>query len=128
MTTARLCGLCLMGVLLLLFLRQSKPDFAQLVTLTLCIMLGGVGIASLLPAVDFMQELPLNESTAQSLTVMLKSLGLAFVTQTTAEICRDAGESAVASKVELIGRAEILLLCLPMLRELMSITAEVLTL
>lgn len=128
MTTARLCGLCLMGVLLLLFLRQSKPDFAQLVTLTLCIMLGGVGIASLLPAVDFMQELPLNESTAQSLTVMLKSLGLAFVTQTTAEFCRDAGESAVASKVELIGRAEILLLCLPMLRELMSITAEVLTL
>lgn len=128
MTTARLCGLCLMGVLLLLFLRQSKPDFAPLVTLTLCVMLGGVGIASLLPAVDFMQELPLNESTAQSLTVMLKSLGLAFITQTTAEFCRDAGESAVASKVELIGRAEILLLCLPMLRELMSITAEVLTL
>ena len=128
MTTARLCGLCLMGVLLLLFLRQSKPDFAPLVTLTLCVMLGGVGIAALLPAVDFMQELPLNESTAQSLTVMLKSLGLAFVTQTTAEFCRDAGESAVASKVELIGRAEILLLCLPMLRELMSITAEVLTL
>ena len=117
-----------MGVLLLLFLRQSKPDFAPLVTLTLCVMLGGVGIASLLPAVDFMQELPLNESTAQSLTVMLKSLGLAFITQTTAEFCRDAGESAVASKVELIGRAEILLLCLPMLRELMSITAEVLTL
>lgn len=128
MTTARLCGLCLMGVLLLLFLRQSKPDFAPLVTLTLCVMLGGVGIAALLPAVDFMQELPLNESTAQSLTVMLKSLGLAFITQTTAEFCRDAGESAVASKVELIGRAEILLLCLPMLRELMSITAEVLTL
>lgn len=128
MTTARLCGLCLMGVLLLLFLRQSKPDFAPLVTLTLCVMLGGVGIAALLPAVDFMQELPLNESTAQSLTVMLKSLGLAFVTQTTAEFCRDAGESAVASKVELIGRAEILLLCLPMLRELMSITTEVLTL
>lgn len=128
MTTARLCGLCLMGVLLLLFLRQSKPDFAPLVTLTLCVMLGGVGIAALLPAVDFMQELPLNESTAQSLTVMLKSLGLAFVTQTTAEFCRDAGECAVASKVELIGRAEILLLCLPMLRELMSITAEVLTL
>lgn len=128
MTTARLCGLCLMGVLLLLFLRQSKPDFAPLVTLTLCVMLGGVGIASLLPAVDFMQELPLNESTAQGLTVMLKSLGLAFITQTTAEFCRDAGESAVASKVELIGRAEILLLCLPMLRELMSITAEVLTL
>ena len=128
MTTARLCGLCLMGVLLLLFLRQSKPDFAPLLTLTLCVMLGGVGIASLLPAVDFMQELPLNESTAQSLTVMLKSLGLAFITQTTAEFCRDAGESAVASKVELIGRAEILLLCLPMLRELMSITAEVLTL
>lgn len=121
MTTARLCGLCLMGVLLLLFLRQSKPDFAPLVTLTLCVMLGGVGIASLLPAVDFMQELPLNESTAQGLTVMLKSLGLAFITQTTAEFCRDAGESAVASKVELIGRAEILLLCLPMLRELMSI-------
>ncbi len=128
MTTARLCGLCLMGVLLLLFLRQSKPDFAPLVTLTLCVMLGGVGIAAMLPAIDFMQELPLNESTAQSLTVMLKSLGLAFVTQTTAEFCRDAGESAVASKVELIGRAEILLLCLPMLRELMSITAEVLTL
>ena len=47
--------------------------------------------------------------------------------QFSAELCRDAGESAIASKLELVGKAEIILLCLPLLRELIGLAAGFMT-
>jgi stage III sporulation protein AD len=46
--------------------------------------------------------------------------------QFTAELCRDAGEGALASRLELAGRAEILLLALPLIRELTALAAGML--
>ena len=127
MTTVKLCSLCLLAVLMILLLRQTRAEFAPLVTLTVCVMLLGVAAAVFMPIVEFMEALPLTGEMADSIAVLLKCLGLALLTQTTADLCRDAGEGAIASKVELVGKAEILLLCLPMLGELLRLTGEVLT-
>ena len=39
-------------------------------------------------------------------------------------ICRDCGENAIASKVELVGKCAILLLTLPMLKVLLELAKE----
>ena len=46
-------------------------------------------------------------------TLAVRAIGIGFTAQIGADICRDLGENSVASCVELAGRAEILLLCLP---------------
>ncbi len=45
--------------------------------------------------------------------VLLKILGIAYAAQFGAQICADAGESAIAGKVELCGRVLILAAALP---------------
>ena len=45
--------------------------------------------------------------------VLVKIIGMAYLVQFGAEICRDAGESAIGSRVELGGRVLILSLTLP---------------
>ncbi len=53
--------------------------------------------------------------------VLLKVLGIGYVTQFAADTCRDLGEAGIASKVELCGRGEILLLCLPHFKTLLDV-------
>ena len=55
---------------------------------------------------------------------MLKGLGVAFISEICAGICRDFGKSTLADGVELAGKLEIILLCVPMITEIVSTAAE----
>ena len=48
------------------------------------------------------------------IAAVVKITGIAYTAQFSADICRDAGESAVASRIELAGRLMMLLAALPM--------------
>ena len=50
--------------------------------------------------------------------ILFKSLGVCFLAQFAADSCRDAGENALASKVELAGKISILVLSLPLFEEI----------
>lgn len=47
--------------------------------------------------------------------IVFKILGIAYISSFCSEICRDAGESNIASKVEFCGKILILLLAVPIL-------------
>ena len=57
--------------------------------------------------------------------LILKSLGIAVLTHLASSICRDCGETGLAGVVEFAGKAEILLLSLPMIERLLKYTAEI---
>lgn len=59
--------------------------------------------------------------------VMLKALGIAYITSTASEMCTLAGEGSLARAVGLCGRGELLLLCLPLASELLSIAGDMLS-
>ena len=50
--------------------------------------------------------------------ILLKALAVCYITQLAADCCRDAGESAIASKIELAGKAAIVAVSLPVFTEL----------
>ena len=53
--------------------------------------------------------------------VLLKGLGVTYVVHIGADVCRDLGAAGIASKLELCGKAELLLLALPYLGEVISL-------
>lgn len=57
---------------------------------------------------------------------MLKGLGVAFISEICAGICRDFGKSTLADGVELAGKLEIILLCVPMITEIVGTASELL--
>ena len=61
------------------------------------------------------------------LTPVLRSLGIAVVAGCAADVCRDLGQDSVASGVELAGKAEIMLVCLPLITELLSVVRSLFT-
>lgn len=50
--------------------------------------------------------------------ILLKSLGICFLCQFSSDACKDAGQSALASKVELAGKLMIVLIALPMIEDI----------
>ena len=49
------------------------------------------------------------------LTIVFRSVGICYITQIACDCCRDSGENALASQLELAGKAALLLTAMPML-------------
>lgn len=58
------------------------------------------------------------------LTILFKALGICYITQFACDICRDSGESALASQAELAGKLSLLILALPLFDSLSEIVSE----
>ena len=58
--------------------------------------------------------------------VMLRALGIALLTRICADVCKETGQTSVASGVELAGKLTLLTLCLPMIGEIIGYAARIL--
>lgn len=58
--------------------------------------------------------------------IVLRCLGICLLTNAAAETCKDCGQSSIASKVVIAGKAIILVLAFPLFTELMNIVRAIL--
>jgi stage III sporulation protein AD len=68
-----------------------------------------------------------NSFVAVSLSVMIKSLGIAIIGRICADICKECGEGGLAQGVELVSGAVIFSLSLPILSEILGFASDVLS-
>ena len=110
-------GMGLIAAVVCLLLRKTNPEIAMLLSLA-------AGILLLIPAFSQIQEIFAAFQSISSrysalqpyLTTLLKAAGICLLTQFAGDTCRDAGESAVASAVEMAGAMGALLAVLPLMQ------------
>lgn len=117
------CGIALCALAAILILKGMKSEFSGIVALAAAVILFGVAAVEFYPTLKMLKELISGTSFEGYMSTLVKALGITLAVQFSAELCRDAGESAIASKLELVGKAEILLLCLPLINELITLAA-----
>ncbi len=106
--------LAIIGVVLLIILRQSRPEMA----LVLSILLGVLIFATVIPKIGMIVA-TLGSIASKAdvgslhLETLLKIVGVAYIAEFGAQVCRDAQEGAIASKVELAGKVIIMALSVP---------------
>lgn len=111
-------GVALVGLTALVVLRQYKPEWAPLLRGTVTVIALGMMLTMAGTVIDALRELASGTDalSGETWSLLLKALGVAFLTETSAAICRDSGEVGVASWVETVGKLEILLLSFPLIR------------
>ena len=107
-------------VLISSVLRRIAPDWAALVGVCLGLFVLRRTMGILYPVSEYVKGLWEASEYSSYMTVAVKALGIAVVTHITCETCRDLGENAVAAKVELCGKAAILLCAIPVMKEIFS--------
>ena len=105
----------------LVILKSIGKDASLPLQWTGILLLTGAGLAMLQPVISWLGELAQSCGIGEMTSLLMRALGVALLTQLCAELCRQSGEGSIASGVELAGRAELLLMALPQLQELLSI-------
>ena len=128
MTLLKFCMLAVVGIAAAMVIKQWKNDFLPLLRLALALIFAFAAIQEAGPILTFLRELSATPALASYASPLLKSLGIAVLASTCASICRECGEPTLAEGVELVGKTEILLLSLPLMREILSAAASFLAL
>ena len=118
-------GLCIVGALLALVVKRGSPETALL----LAVAAAAVVLLALGPAVQevlsFLQELAEGSGISPELFAPLcKTVGIGLVVQVGGGLCRDAGEGALASVIEMAGAVCALAAALPLLRAVLDLLLE----
>jgi stage III sporulation protein AD len=112
----QIVGLALMVTVFLLILRQEKPVMALLLSIVFSILIFIMMMEKMGAIINVMKELTQRAGINYFfMTTILKILGVAYLGEFAAVICQDAGEQAVAKKVEFAAKIMIAVLALPIM-------------
>ena len=120
METWKFCGLALVAVIAFAVVRHMGRDFEIPMKLTAAVVFGGLLITMAVPLVRWIRENLVGGNAERYADILLGALGIALMTGICADICRDCREPSIAGYVEMAGRLEILLLCLPLIAEILE--------
>lgn len=115
-------GICLIAVMLSVVIGNYKKEYAVVITVSVgCIILVNVISSLYKPVKEFFSVLKNSGLQSERFVVAVKVLAIGYITQFIADTCRDFGQSAVAAKAELVGRAAIFVMTIPLLNELFTV-------
>ena len=119
MDVAAIAGLALATAALCALLRRYHNEYALLVSVGTGLLIAAQLFSSLIPVLDEINRLMDQAGVAAEYgAILLKVAGLCFLAQFGADACRDAGESALASRVETAARLAMTAAALPLFRQL----------
>lgn len=126
MTIHTVVAFCICGCILALTLRQYQRPQAVLLGLAVCCAV----MAGAMPAVQEIVETASYFFTQSGLeasyfAVLCKAIGITYLTQLGVDFCRDCGENAICTAVELCGRLCLVTLSLPLFAALSQTVLEV---
>ena len=109
------------GVLLALFLKESKPEYSVYLSFAVGICILGYAVEKLsylFESIKKIQEfLPVDE---KYVLVLLKMTGATYIGQFSSSICKDVGYATIAGQIELFVKLYLMVLSLPVLLALVE--------
>ncbi len=121
MEILQIVGLGIVAASFAVFLRNLRPEMALLVSLSAGMALILLAVPKISAVVSLISAY-VNRTGVdpEYLSTILKIIGIAYITEFGAEICKDSGESAIASKIELGGKVIIIAMAVPIITSLIE--------
>lgn len=116
MEILQIVGMGFVVTLLILIIRQQRPELAVQLSLTLATLIFLLVLAKIQVILTVFRDLAEKANINQTyLTTMLKIIGIAYLTEFGSQVCKDAGEGAVAAKIEFAGKILVMTLAIPII-------------
>ena len=126
MDIVKIIGVGFTALIIIILLKQYKPEFAVYVSLIAGAIILFLVFSKLEGIVDLLQDLANTAGiNSQFLSILIKITGIAVLTEFAVSICNDSGESAIASKVDLGGKVIIISLSIPIISSLLETVLKI---
>lgn len=127
MEILKIVALALTGVILSALMKSINKEISIYIILATVILLFLSVIDKLTDIFHFLEGIYDNVTYGRTFfPVILKVLAVAYITDFTAQLCKDAGEATIGSKVELAGKIIIFYLAMPILTAILELIGSLL--
>lgn len=127
MEIIKIIGIALIALIIIILLKQYRPEFAVYISLLAGALILILVMDKLTGIINLLQSFALKTSINSTfLALLIKITGIAFLSEFAVSICKDAGEGAIASKIEIGSKIIIISMSIPILSSLLEIILKVL--
>ena len=127
MDVVKIVGIALVALIIIIVIRQYKPEFAIYISIIAGVMILILGMDKISQIISLLNSLASKASiNKEFLILLIKITGIAMLSEFAVSICKDAGESAIASKVEIGTKIIIISMSIPIISSLLEVILKVL--
>ncbi|MBU8907724.1 stage III sporulation protein AD [Desertibacillus haloalkaliphilus] len=123
----QIVGLGLITTFLALVVKEQKPLFAFMLTVFVGVLIFLFLIEQIYQVISMLEKIAVNANVNMVyLQTILKIIGIAYIAEFGAQIAKDAGQAAIASKIELAGKVLIMVMAIPILTAIIEMVISLL--
>lgn len=109
----------------IIIIKQYKSEFAIYISIVAGIIILYMIIDQLENIIDLLKSISEKSGiSSEFLGLLIKITGIAFLTEFAISICKDAGEGAVASKIEIGSKVVIISMSIPIISNLLEVVLK----
>jgi len=122
----QIIGVGIIATVIIVVLKAQRPEIAVQISIVAGIFIFFLIAGKLSTVIGLLSDYADKANIDMSyLDILLKIIGIAYIAEFGAEVCRDAGESSIASKIELAGKVLIIVLAVPIITSLLDLIIKI---
>lgn len=126
MEIIKIIGIALIALIIIIMLKQYRPEYAVFISILTGILILVLVMDKLTGIINLIQSIQDKfDINMQFISILIKITGIAFLSEFAVSICKDSGEAAIASKIELGSKIIIVSMSIPIISSLLEIILKI---
>lgn len=126
MSIFKLLGIGIIAVVFTVLLKKYRPEIAILIPVIAYPVMFALIIPYLETVLNMFDDIAEQVGIdTQYISIVIKIMGVAYITQFGAELCSDAGEKSIAGKIEFGGKIIIAAMSMPVVYRLLGLVSSI---
>ena len=123
----KIIGIGMIGLITIIIVKQYRPEFATYISIMAGILIILISIQKMGEVVTLIKGICERAGiNGKFLSILLKITGIAILTEFAVSVCKDSGESAIASKIEMGSKVVIISMSIPIITSLLELMLNIL--
>ena len=127
MEIIKIIGIALIALIIIIMLKQYRPEYAIFISILTGILILFLVMDRLTGIINLIESIQDKFSiNTQFIALLIKITGIAFLSEFAISVCKDSGEAAIASKIEIGSKIIIISMSVPIISSLLEIILKIL--
>lgn len=123
----KIIGVGMIALIIIIIVKQYRPEFAIYISILAGILIIWLMFDKLSEIIKLIQAISSKTNINNKfLSIILKITGIAILAEFAVSICKDSGESSIASKIEMGSKVIIISMSIPIISSLLEVMINIL--
>ena len=123
----KLIGIGMLALIVIIVIKQYRPEFAVYISIIAGVLILVLSLQKMGQIVTLIKSIAEKAGVNGSfLSIILKITGIAILAEFAISVCKDSGETAIASKIEMGSKVIIISMSIPIISSLLELMINIL--